>query len=612
MPIIKAAVRRFLLLLPLLIGCDGQNTAAFSNFVTAQGDRLMDGRQELRFISFNIPNLHYIEDNLPFAETNPWRLPNEFEIRDALVAVRQMGGQVARIYTLSVKSAEDGDDIPRHVVAPGVFNEEAFAVLDKVLQIANQEGVRLIIPFVDNWQWWGGVGEYAAFRGKPKEAFWSDPVIIADFKATIAFVLNRVNTLTGVRYADDKAVLAWETGNELTCPPEWTAEIAAFVKSIDKNHLVMDGFHSSRLRASFFTDANIDLVTTHHYEKNTDAMIDNIKKNIEQARGKKPYIVGEFGFIDTPGVKRVLNTVIEGPCSGALIWSLRFHNRDGGFYRHSEPYGGNRFKAYHWPGFPSGDAYDERGCLELMRQKAYAVRKLPVPALEPPQPPTLLPIPSVAAISWQGSTGASSYIVERSETEMGPWETVAEQVSDADVQYRPLFNDESVEIGDIYCYRVRAVNYAGISPPSNVVMAPKVLCKTSVDECADWTRLSDRSAGVFVKIDEARRAKEDSHRFRGSAGDAVTYRVNGPVQAVRLYTFFLDEIKPFLLHGSADGKAWRPLTADMQLIGDDEGDYRYIKPVLFSSAKITDNIKIVKIILPTTAELARTEIEYGQ
>ena len=59
----------------------------------------------------------------------------------------------------------------RHVEGPGKFNEEAFKAYDKVLQIANKVGIRVIIPLVDNWWWWGGPKEYAAFRGKQKDEF---------------------------------------------------------------------------------------------------------------------------------------------------------------------------------------------------------------------------------------------------------------------------------------------------------------------------------------------------------------------------------------------------------------------------------------------------------
>ena len=195
--------------------------AQFKYFVTVKGDKLMDGDAELRFISCNVPNLHYIEDYLPFSGTNQWRLPDEFEIRDALVSIKQMGGKVARIYVFSVRKEGDTVEI-FHVEGPGKFNEEAFKTFDKVLQIANEVGIRLIVPFVDNWHWWGGPKEYAAFRGKPKDAFWTDEQLIADFKKTIEFVLNRTNTITGIPYKQDKAILAWETGNEISPPFSWT------------------------------------------------------------------------------------------------------------------------------------------------------------------------------------------------------------------------------------------------------------------------------------------------------------------------------------------------------------------------------------------------------
>jgi mannan endo-1,4-beta-mannosidase len=40
---------------------------------------------------------------------------------------------------------------------------------------------------VDNWKWQGGRAEYAGFRGKTKDDFWTDPQLIADFKETIRF-----------------------------------------------------------------------------------------------------------------------------------------------------------------------------------------------------------------------------------------------------------------------------------------------------------------------------------------------------------------------------------------------------------------------------------------
>ncbi|MCD6375471.1 MAG: hypothetical protein J7L94_08070, partial [Caldisericaceae bacterium] len=74
----------------------------FKNFVKVHDGHLIDGKRELQFFSMNIPNLLLIEDNMLFTEKNPWRLPNRFEIYDALLSIKQMGGQVARTYTITV------------------------------------------------------------------------------------------------------------------------------------------------------------------------------------------------------------------------------------------------------------------------------------------------------------------------------------------------------------------------------------------------------------------------------------------------------------------------------------------------------------------------------
>ena len=192
----------------------------FENFVRRDGDVLKDGDREFRFLSFNIPNLHYVEDDMRFEQGMPFRLPDAFEIDDALGTIEQMGGQVVRMYALSVAKPGDPPELPRHILSPGKFNEQAFVALDNVLAAAHRHHVRVIIPFIDQWSWWGGVTELAGFRGKKPEEFWTDWQTIEDYKATVAAVIGRVNTVTGIPYRADKAILAWETGNELKATPE--------------------------------------------------------------------------------------------------------------------------------------------------------------------------------------------------------------------------------------------------------------------------------------------------------------------------------------------------------------------------------------------------------
>jgi hypothetical protein len=584
----------------------------FRNFITRSGDRLMDGQNEYRFISYNIPCLHYNEDAMAFAETSPWRLPDAYEIEDALESVRQMGGQAVRTYTLSVLKRDDTDGVPRHVLGPGQFSEQAFRVLDRVLEIANQKGVRLIIPFVDNWSWWGGTAEYAAFRGKTQDAFWTDPQIIDDFKRTIRYVLLRKNTLTGITYKDDKAVLAWETGNELHCPHPWTREITAYIKTLDSRHLVMDGFHATLVRRESIDDPDVDVVTSHHYPKNARQMIDQVLDNCGRAEGKKPYVVGEFGFIPTDGIAALLDTVIRRGISGALIWSLRTHNRDGGFYWHTEPHGRDFYKAYHWPGFSSGDAYDETAVVGLMRRKAFEIRNVPLPPLDIPAPPRLLPIHAPSSIAWQGSAGASGYDVDRSEKREGPWLTVAESVSDAEDAYRSLFDDRTAEIGKSVYYRVRAKNQAGVSKPSNVVGPVKVRSLCIVDGMKDFTRMESHNGELTPVSNEARKAKEDFHRIRGEKGSILIYRLPGVVRSWSVDAFFPDDIRDFTFTVSVDGSRFIPALAERNEFFKGKKEYGYWKPVGYSGSSPLKGARVLKIEFNGNAQIAEIEVQYGK
>ncbi len=582
-----------------VIGC----APAARTFVTASGDRLVEGKRSVRFVSFNIPNLHYVEDNHAFEERLPFRLPTAFEIRDALTAIDQMGGEVVRIYTLSVRKADDPPDMPRHVVAPGEFNEAAFRVLDQVVAIAEELDIRLIVPFVDNWWWWGGINEYAAFRGKEKGAFWTDREIIADFKETIRYLLTRTNTVTGIMYRDDPTILAWETGNELESPYPWVTEIAAFIKEIDPNHLVIDGYHSTVLRQEAIDDPKIDLLTTHHYTP-ADQMVRDITENLNRVRGKKPYFVGEFGFIPTDGIERVLDTVIEGNAMGALLWSLRFRNRDGGFYRHYE---NDDYRSYHWPGFPSGDQWDETEVLALVRDKAAGIRGVQLSRLPVPEPPQLLPVSHPAEISWRGSVGALSYVVERAPAATGPWKILATGVSDAAIAYRPLFGDTTMAPGENTFYRVRAQNKSGASEPSNVVGPVTLTTDRLVDELVTFDRTHELDGSPELVSDRLQLFRYDISRVSGTESDAIIYKVPGWIRDVRVYAHLPENRAGLTMEVSVDGDRYvRPIYSARDYSG---GTLPY-HPVLLATNGVAGNTSYVRLNWTGEAQVGRVEIDY--
>ncbi len=583
-------------------------------FVTARGDGLFDGKEEFRFLSFNVPNLHYIEDDLRFAQAMPFRWPVEFEVRDALDSIRQMGGRVVRTYTLSIRKADDPPEMPRHVLGPDKFDERAFEALDMVLDVARAKGIRVIIPMIDNWSWWGGVTEYASFRGKTRSAFWSDPQLVEDYKHMIRFVLERVNTRTGVAYKDDPTILAWETGNELHCPHSWTAEIAAFIKEIDPNHLVIDGRHEQVLRRETIDDPNIDLVQTHHYEKDPREMIANIRRSAALARGRKPYHVGEFGFLTTAGMTAVMDTIIDEGLVGGFMWSLRFHSQDGGFYWHSEPHGGDLFKAYHWPGFASGEVYDEARLLRETRRRAFSIRGIRDPERGVPAAPVLINVGSGGLLSWRGSAGANLYDIQRTESLEDAWRTVTAGVSDAAVQYRPLYSDQSVIPGRSYWYRVVARNDAGRSAPSEPSGPVTMTHRTLVDELWNGSRMFFSVGSLEFRSDRARRFKEDAHALTGGKGSAAVYRTDGPIIGGRIWAFAdtADEHVTFSVSG--DGEDFSVIKPYVEsILPGDTATYGYWRPVRYRLDDPPIGTRFLRMEFEgAPVRITRIELEYGE
>lgn len=598
-----------ILLLTRVYGVDAYST--FDHFITVRGDRLYDGARQFRFISFNTPNLLCIEDNMSFIEKNAWRLPNLFEIDDALKTIKQMGGKVTRSYVITVRRADDARDIPRYVMGPGKFNEDAFVALDQVLASANRIGVRLIIPFVDNWKWMGGKDQYANFRGKKPGKFWSDKTLKADYKKTIAFVLNRVNTITGFAYKDDKAILAWELGNELrTAPAEWISEMAHFIKSIDGNHLVNEGIQMSLLSDAVVNNPDIDILSTHHYAKNPLKTLNNIKLSAAKAKGKKPYYVGEIGFISTNALQAILSYLTkEKNISGIFVWSLRFHNRDGGFYWHSEPLG-TGYKAYHYPGFYSGRPYDEKNVFHVMRDYAGKINNSIV-RIQRPEAPFLLPIKDIAHISWQGAVGADYYQVERAQSAKGPWKLIGNNISDAASVYASLYKDRQAEHMKNYFYRVFAINIAGKSSASNIVGPVHKKHETLLDKMENYGKLFNLKGDITLQTRNTRNFKEDFHRMAGKNGAEIIYYVPGRLKKCRINIFKKDDAAVLNLYMSEEGRIFKPVTMESRGFSTGKNDYQYWKPVQIKAESIAENNHYLKLKFINAGQIGRVEIEYA-
>lgn len=139
--------------------------------------------------------------------------------------------------------------------------------------MATQLGLHLIIPLTDNYHYYhGGKHNFCDWLGVPESDFFTNASVIAAFKAYIAARVQHVNPYTGRAAWEEPAILAWETGNEFSgAPAEWTEDIGAFIKSMDANHLVMDGNYG--VEAASLPSPSVDLYSDHFYPVDTARLL---------------------------------------------------------------------------------------------------------------------------------------------------------------------------------------------------------------------------------------------------------------------------------------------------------------------------------------------------
>lgn len=466
----------------------------FENFITRDGAMLKDGDKVFRFAGIHAPELHRIEDDARGpcrADTRGWgqyfRWPTADEQENWIRAMVQTGAKAQRVYVLSVQQAFDkACGRETHILAPATadgmprLNEKAMRVYDNMIAEADKQGLRLILPFIDHWWWWGGREQLAAFyHEKPADFYRTDSQTYRAYLDVIRQVITRTNSVTGRAYYDEKAIMAWETGNELEdTNAAFLQQTAAWIKKWAPHQLVVDGTYK-KINDFSLNDPNVDIVSNHYYTNAENNDPEQVKKDLRSAGGKKAYMVGEFGLLDAQQLNAIMQSIVHSEVGGAraaggLIWGFRGHRHDGGFYWHKESTG---HYSYHLPGFPvEGKANQEMEVVNLVRTASAQMAGLSqAPALPVPEAPKLRESNSPFAINWMGSPVGRYYDVERATQPHGPWTRVGQDISDGKNEWDPakmdLFRDDyrSLTLGQTYYYRVIAKNESGQSAPSNVI-----------------------------------------------------------------------------------------------------------------------------------------------
>ncbi len=259
------------------------------------------------------------------------------------------------ITNLRVLAASENSNIQNSVKpaiqqGPGVYNEEILDGLDYLLSEMGERDMHAVVFLNNYWEWSGGMSQYnawanneTAFDPENPNQGWSG---FMDYSATfyknekanelyrnfVKKLITRKNNYSGLYYFEDPAIMSWQLANEprpgrdndgaknkeAFC--KWIDETAAFIHSLDKNHLVTTGneglmgsIQSEEIYLTAHQSKNIDYITFHLWPKNwgwfdpnridetftttVTRAVDYINKHIQYARQlNKPITLEEFGM----------------------------------------------------------------------------------------------------------------------------------------------------------------------------------------------------------------------------------------------------------------------------------------------------------------------------
>jgi mannan endo-1,4-beta-mannosidase len=322
-----------------LFGC-GSNKETSSSFVKINGNHFELNGKPYYFLGTNF--WYGLNLGSKGEGGNRERLIRELD------RLNEMGVKNLRI----MAGSEGPDDAPFRMLpslqtSPGVYNSDVLEGLDFLLDEMRKRDMKAVMCLNNFWNWSGGVGQYLVWSGaadsiphpppqpggdwdryqKFAATFYSAPKAVELFNKHIEFIVNRKNSLSGVNYREDPAIMAWELGNEprginnIEPYLKWIDETAGLIKKHDPNHLVTTGSEGATGSPQYsgtdlekdHSSKNIDYTTIHiwvqnwniydptkadlTYEPSIQYALNYLNEHVQIANKLgKPIVLEEFGI----------------------------------------------------------------------------------------------------------------------------------------------------------------------------------------------------------------------------------------------------------------------------------------------------------------------------
>lgn len=322
---------------------------AGADVIRTDGARFVDGGRTFSFVGANVEVLHGAHSRAAYERT--------------LDAARADGLRVVRVWALGEGPADAPDWQRAHDlfrVGPDGFVEAAYVQLDRVLAAAQTRGLRVVLTLGNHWGDYGGIPQYLRWAGLPergfgaRDAFFSDERTRAFFSAHLDRLIDRVNSVTGERYAEDPTIFSWELLNESqveSCAGAearraWVVEMARRLRARGARQLITPGvigYGTLAERREWLAVCElpeVDYCDSHLYpqttdqvpsEKELDQLLDD-RALLAERVARKPLVIGELGFDtrrDHDGwlgrgradwFAHVLARLLDDGAAGALVW----------------------------------------------------------------------------------------------------------------------------------------------------------------------------------------------------------------------------------------------------------------------------------------------------
>lgn len=337
-------------------------------------------------------------------------------LRRELDRLAKLGVNNLRVLGAAEACAAKNALAPAIQTEPGKLNEDVLIGLDFAVSEAAKRNLTLVIFLNNYWDWSGGMPQYLAWAtGEPviplgqvpwrefnrhQATFYPNERANALYRDYVRQLLERKSTVTGRRYADEPAIMAWELANEPR-PGEaddraalasrfvsWVKDTAAYLHRLDARHLVTTGseghmgcLESYELFERVHAAPEIDYATFHlwpnnwrwfnraHWAETIQPTLQRAQEYVTRhlasaARLDKPLVLEEFGLDRDGALELATPTTARDRLYAAVFAQIEASVRAGG------PAAGSNFWLWGGEGRPpqSNDAPDGVGAGDMLQE----------------------------------------------------------------------------------------------------------------------------------------------------------------------------------------------------------------------------------------------------